>query len=289
MADNRASKLPAKDDGPIFPLFNRLPWELRQMIWKHALPRPIPQILVYGLSTFSKWDPKKNTWDATDGPPRVPIPPPTLLHATHESREFTLKHVSIREERHWGPSPYEWIRVVSRPFDRERDAIFIHNLHFKDFVKVYMATTPWAARHLVLDRRIYKTYYHPMPSLRFWGCSWVDFKSEAQKVCRSLRSIALAAPNSCDDFLALAAFPDGVETRYYHAVPDGKAMAGRNRMCERLAAEFRGIQGPDGVPWKVRVGGGRLCGADSGEDDEEILECWQVVLERLTASTMDQD
>lgn len=106
---------------------------------------------------------------------------------------------------------------------------------------------------------------------------------------RSLRSVALAAQANCDSLLVHGAFYDGVETRCYRAVPDGKAMARQNHMCERLAAEFRGLQGSDGVPWKVRVGSGRLCGTDGGEDDEEILECSQVVLERFTASTMAQN
>lgn len=285
MADKRASKLPAEDDGPVFPLFNRLPWELRHMIWKHALPRPIPQILVYESSTFSKWDPKKNTWDAT-GPPSLPIPPPALLHATKESREFALEHVSVRKDGLWGPNPHQRFRIVSRPFDREIDALFIHKLHFIAFVDVYMATTPWMARHLVLDDRIYKARRHPFSGA--WDSTWDNFKTAADGMGRDLRSIALAAPNDCDSILMVAAFPDWVVKEYYRAVPWRNGMMPRDRMCERLAAELRGRQRPDGVPREVRVGSGRLRGADEGEDDERILECSHVDLERLRVSNMKQ-
>lgn len=287
MADKRASKLPTKDDGPAFPLFNRLPWEIRHMIWEQALPRPIPRVLTYEFSTFPKWDPKTNTWDATDGPPRFPIPPPALLHATKESRDFALKHVSVREKIFWGPTPLEPSRVVSRPFDREIDALFVHRLHFNAFVEVYMATTPWLARHLVLDHRVYTT--RPNPFSGAWDGSWDDFMTAVDKVGRCLQSIAVVSPYNCDRVLSHAAFPDAVPKEYYGAVPDINAMKRRHYILERLAAEFRGRQGPDGVPREVRVGSKRLRGADGGEDDEEILECSQVVLKRFTASNMDQD
>lgn len=287
MADKRASNFPTRDDGLVFHFFNRLPWELRHMIWQHALPRPIPQVLVYESSTFSKWDLKTKTWDATDGPPSFPIPPPALLHATKESREFALKHVSVREEGLWGPDPRERFRIVSRPFDREIDGLFIHKLHFNAFVDVYMATTPWVARHLVLDNRIYRYRRHTFRGV--WNSRWDDFKTETDRMGRGLQSIALAAPNSCDMFLSLAAFPDPVAKEYYGAVPDSKTMKRRHYIFEGLAAEFRGRQGPDGLPREVRVGSERLCGADGGEDDEEILECSQVVLKRFTFSNMDQE
>lgn len=287
MADKRAPTLPSRDDCPVFRLFNSLPWELRQLIWEHALPRPIPQVLVYEPSTFSKWDPKMSAWDATDGPPRIPIPPPALLHATQESRKFALKHVSVREESHSGSSPHERRRTVSRPFDRETDVLFVHTSHFDTFVEVYMTTTPWAARHLVLHPWIFRTRPHPSSGVR--DSSWHKFKTATDRAGRGLRSIALAAPDSCDSLLCLGAFPDVVTKGYYRAVPDKNAITRRDRTGVRLAAEFRGRQGPDGVPREVRIGSGRLCGASIGEDDEEILECSQVVLEWFTASNMDRD
>lgn len=272
------------DDGPVFLLFNRLPWELRHKIWEHALPCPIRQVLVYNSRTFPKWDPRTGTWDATDGPPRVPIPPPALLHATQESRKFALKHVSVREESHWEPSPHERRRIVRRPFDPEMDALFIHSLHFNAFLEVYMATTPWAARHLVLDLWIFRTRPHPFSGVT--DSSWDKFKAAVDRVGRGLRSIALAAPGSGE----LRGLPaDVVAKGYYRAVPDKKPTSRQNRAGVRLAGELRGRQGPDGVPRKVRVGSGRLCGVDEWEGDEDILECSQVVLKRFTASSMYQD
>lgn len=287
MADKRALKLSTMDDGPVFLLFNRLPWELRHMIWKQALPRPIPQVLAYKSETFPKWDPKTNTWDATDGPPRVPIPPPALLHATQESRKFALEHVLVHEDKPFGLDSHRIHRVVSRPFDREKDALYIHPILLIDFIEVYMATTPWAARHLLFDGIIYTSCRRGFS--RFLNRSSDVFESADDRVGRGLRSVALVAPSSCDHLLTLEIMHVGAVKGYYRAVPDEEAMAQGNSKCERLAAAFRGRQGPNGVPWKAVVGSGRLCGADGGDDDEDILECSQVVLERFTASTMDQD
>lgn len=286
MADKGASELATEDNGHTFPLFNRLPWEIRHGIWEQALPSPTPQVLVYKPSTFSAWDPTTNTWDTTDGPPRVPIPPPALLHATHESRKFVLENVVVREERHNGLYPHKRHRVVSRPFDRETDALYIHRENFDAFMEVYMATTPWAARHLVFDILIYQIR-HRFPE--YWAYCWDDFDSAVDSLGCYLRSIALSALYRCDLLLSHEAIHDGVVKGYYRTVPDGVATAWREDYCERLAAEFRDHQGPNGALWKVRVGSGNLRGADGGEDDEELLECSQVVLKRFTASTMDQD
>ncbi|KAG6357600.1 hypothetical protein INS49_013477 [Diaporthe citri] len=76
---------------------------------------------------------------------------------------------------------------------------------------------------------------------------------------------------------------------HYRAMPYAEAMVRREGRIERLAAEFRGRQGPNGVPWKVRVSSRWLCGAGGGENDEEILECSQVLIQQFTASTMKED
>lgn len=257
------------------------------MIWKQALPRPIPQVLAYKSETFPKWDPKTKTWDATDGPPRVPIPPPALLHATQESRKFALEHVLVREDKPYGPNSHKIHRVVSRPFDREKDALYIHPILFGDFIKVYMATTPWAARNLLFDRMIYPRGRRALSG--FLNRSWDVFEPADDSVGRGLRSVALVAASNCEYLLTFEIMHVGAVKGYYRAVPDEEKMAHRQTMCERLAAEFRRRQGPNGVPWKAVVGSGRLCGVDGGDDDEETLECSQVVLERFTASTMDQN
>lgn len=284
MASTRSSSATTKDDGPVFPLFNRLPWEIRQMIWEQALPRPIPQVLTYKLSTFPKWDPNTNTWDATDGPPRVPIPPPALLHTTQESRKLALEHVIVRKEEHYGTNLYHRHYVVSRPFDRDTDSLFIYRCHFDDFIKVYMATTPWAARHLVFDLFIFCFLRSSVTSMR---CTWDDFESAADRACRGLRSLSLVNIGKWDIKQALDIFSSQAVKGYYRTVPDAEAMELWEGMGERLGAEFSRRQGPNGVPWNVRVGSGGSCSADGREDDEDVLECSQVVIQRFTASTME--
>jgi hypothetical protein len=152
MAHKRASKSHMAED-TAFPLFNRFPWEIRRMLWEQALPPPIPQVLIYKPTTFPRWDPETEKWDATDGPPTVPILPPLILHATQESRACASEHVLIRKAKNGRTRsvvPRAYHHIVSRPSNRDTGALFVHEAHFPCFMSVYMETTPSAARPLSL-------------------------------------------------------------------------------------------------------------------------------------------
>lgn len=196
MARRKAPKTNITDGDPVFPRFNLFPWEIRRMVWEQALPPPIPQALIYKPADFPRWDPKTETWDATDGPPTIPIPPPALLHTTEESRAFVLEHVLIRKvkkarTRCAAPSAYH--HIVSRPFNRDTDALFVHEEHFPAFLGEYMASTPWAARHLVFDADIF--YYGDQTHAPNVG--WFEFSPLADR-CRGLWSVALVELRRCD-------------------------------------------------------------------------------------------
>lgn len=287
MASKQASNLPTKDNGPCFAFFNHLPWELRRMVWEEALPPPIPQILIYKPTTFPRWNAKTNTWNATDGLPTIPIPPPALLHTTQESRAFALERVHIRKvkkapTRCTAPSAYH--HIVSRLFDRDADALFIHEEHFPAFVDIYMASTPQVARHLVFDADIFRE------RIWTWGpdIGWYNFMDREEERQSHVRSVAVVELRRCDSRLDAEAVGDRVARGYYRAVPDAEAVAWRERLDEDLAQDFRGWDGDgeDGISCKVVVGSAGLCGGGGGERAERVLECSQVLLQRVNGSTM---
>ncbi|KAL1882979.1 hypothetical protein Daus18300_000617 [Diaporthe australafricana] len=239
MARKQAPELATKAEDPAFPRFNRFPLEIRRMIWKQALPPPIPRILVYKLTTFSRWDPETKDWNATDGPPTVPIPPPALLHPTQESRAFALEHVRIRKAkkartRFVAPSAYHHI------------TLFVHKWHFPSFVDVYMATTPSAARHLVFDHDVYRAIARMDPFLWLGAShiSWDDF-SYATHRCRGLRSVALT---ELDRRLDAEAEGDREPRGYYRAVPGAEVVECMEGDVEGLGTELDGREGPDSIP-----------------------------------------
>ena len=76
----------------------------------------------------------------------------------------------------------------------------------------------------------------------------------------------------------------------HRAVPDAEAGAGREGLGESIGAEFRRRRNPEGVLWEVRVGCSRLCGTGAADDDDDdgLVEFSQVVLQRFTASTVEE-
>ena len=192
------------------------------MVWEQALPPPIPQVLIYKPTTFPGWDPETEKWDVTDGPPTVPILPPAILHATQESRACALEHVVLirkaKKARTRSVAPRAYHHIVSRPFNRDADALSVHEAHFPCFMSVYMETTPSAARHLVFDVDICNglgRYYD--------GPSWYDFPPVAARKCRGLRSVALAGLSRCDDRLHTEAEGDREPRGCYRVLPDAEA------------------------------------------------------------------
>lgn len=282
MARKRAPKSITENESPGFPRFNLLPWEIRHMIWTEALPAPIPQVLIYKSTTFPRWDPGTKDWDATDGPPTIPILPPAILHATQESRACALEQILVRKvkkarTRCVAPSAYH--HIVSRPFNRDMDALFVHEEHFPAFKDIYMNTTPSAARHLLFDVDI-----HDRDGWYYGDGIWYDLPAMASKKCRGLRSVAVVGLGRCDSRLDAEAVLEREPRGYYRAVPDAEAVAWQEGLGQALKDEFRGHKSSDGIPWKVKVGSDGLLGAaiEEEDDDEGILECSQVVLERLT-------
>lgn len=148
-----------------------------------------------------------------------------------------------------------------------------------------MATTPSAARHLVFDIDVYGVIggmdTYPRLWLGFPHIGWLHFRSAVDR-CHGLRSVALAELDRCDGRLDAEAEGDREPRGYYRAVPDAAAMARREGGAEELGAELSGAEGPDGTPWKVRVSSAGLCGAGGEEYDQRLLECSQVVLQRMT-------
>lgn len=259
------------------------------MVWEEALPPPIPQVLIYKPITFPRWNVKTNTWDATDGPPTIPIPPPALLQTTQESRAFALERVHICKvkkapTRCTAPSAYH--HIVSRPFDRDADALFIHERHFPAFVGGYMTCTPQMARHLVFDADIFHDRDWTSAPYSGWDRFWVRAKVHRGH----LRSVAVVELRRCDGRLDAEAMGDRAPRGYYRAVPDAEAAAWREGLDEELAEDFEEWEErDDGISCKVTVGSGGLCGGGGGERAEGVLECSQVLLQRVNASTIEQD
>lgn len=295
IARKRAPKSITENENSCFPRFNLFPWEIRHMIWAEALPAPIPQVLIYKPTTFPRWDPETKDWDPRDGPPTIPILPPAILHATQESRACALEHVLVRKAkkartRCVAPSAYH--HIVCRPFNRDTDALFVHKWHFPAFVEAYMATTPSAARHLIFDLDLYGVDGGMSPF--FWlGAShigWRDFTYQTDR-CHGLRSVALAKLTRCYGRLNAHAEGDGEPRGYYRAVPDPWAAAWFDGVGEELGADLSGAGGPGGTPWRFRVSSNRLCwaAAEEKDDDEGLLECSQVIVSRVTPSTVADD
>lgn len=262
---------------PAFSRFNNFPWEIRRMVWEEALSPTVPQVLTYKASTFPRWDHTANTWGADDGPPWIPIPPPALLHTNAEARAFALEHVRIRTEKKLptrSRAPNSYHRMVTRAFDRDIDALFVHETHFRAFMGVYMRRTPFAARHLIFDSDLFAPR-------RDWYDLWDHFVGEAAERCRGLRSVTLADLSRCAGALDARAFGDCTARGYYRIVTDVEAAGRYKRLGEELRQQFEGLMGPDGVPWKVEVRGASSCGTD----EEGILECSQVLVEGFTASS----
>lgn len=287
MASLEASKSSAENEGPAFSRFNQLPWEIRRMVWEHALPAPIPQVLIYKPTTFPKWNPKTKDWDATDGPPTIPILPPAILHATQESRDFALEHVVVRKSKKYrtrSVRPDVYHHIVSRPFNRDIDALFVHQVHFRAFTRVYMATTPWAARHLLFDDNIFD-----WDGFELGGGWFYDFPLVASKKCRSLRSASLVRLGRCDSRLDNRAKGDYEPRGCYRAVRDMMASDNRENLDCLLENHFQYHEDPNYVPPETKVGINWLCGAAGEGDDKGFLECSQVVLERLTDLNVPSD
>lgn len=281
-----APKVATTSDSPVFTLFNYLPWELRHVIWEQALPPSIPQVMIYKPATFPKWDPGTNTWDAIDGPPTVPIPPPTLLHTTHESRKFALKHVLIREVPKAptrSPAPTAFHRIVSRPFNRDTDAMFIHDRYFLDFVEMYKTTRPEAARHLIFHRITFQKRRVLSPLTL--TSPWHDFISVADGSSRGLRSVNWVRWGLLDFSLMNEALGEWEERSYYRGVPEMEISSYEWGVCTPIAAGFKSLRYSGGVRWRVRVGRGVPYGAHDEEDKEGVLDCSKVTIQRFTAST----
>lgn len=287
MASKEASKATTENEVPAFSRFNQLPWELRRMVWEQALPAPIPQVLIYKPTTFPKWDPKTNDWDATDGPPTIPILLPAILHATQESRAFALEHIIVRKSKKYrtrSVRPDVYHHIVSRPFKRDTDALFVHQVHFRAFTRVYMATTPWAARRLLFDDAVYDDGFALGDGVLY------DFPLAASQKCRDLRSVSLVRLGRCDSRLDNSAKGDYEPRGCYRAVPDLVAFEELEDLVWSLENQFLYHKDPDFVPWKLswktisamNWALGAACENDEEGLEEGLLECSQVVLERLT-------
>ena len=222
-------------------------------------------------------------------PPTVPIPPPALLHKIQESCAFALEHVLIRKvkkapTRSLAPSAYH--HIVSRPFNRDKDALFIHEAHFQDFVDTYMETTPSVARHLVFDVDIYhaRGYWYGEDTAR-----WPDFQIPAGEKWRGLRSVSFVGLGRCENRLHAEACGERESRGYYRAVADSEAVAWLEYLGQALKKGFECRRGPESLLREVKVVRGELCGSAGGDDDDGLLECSQVVLQRVTASTVADD
>jgi hypothetical protein len=120
--------------------------------------------------------------------------------------------------------------------------------------------------------------------------SWYYFPPVAAGRCHGLRSVALVGLSRCDDRLHTEAEGDREPRGCYRVLPDAEAVAWQENLGGALNGVFQTQARLHCMPWVVRVGSHGLCGATSGEDYEDrLLECSQVVLQRLTSSNRSSD
>ncbi|KAK4155917.1 hypothetical protein C8A00DRAFT_13089 [Chaetomidium leptoderma] len=111
---------------PVFLLFNKLPCELRQMIWHFALPDDNHEVLtLQNPRETVDWD---DDYGATEVAPPEPMTVemacPALMHACHESRDFVLNHSGTRFRTPSFSFSDDRFEVPFRPFRPELDTAF---------------------------------------------------------------------------------------------------------------------------------------------------------------------
>lgn len=237
-----------------------------------------PQVLIYDPKTFPAWNAKSGCWSEKDGPPSVAVGIPALLHVCRESRQFALEHVYIRrlkkkDTRKRNPDAYH--HIISRPFDVEKDQIFVHPTVSGPFFRRVVKNTPWLAQNLILSfAAIFDTaFWRREPRRRNvmrWRRCLLYFPQ--CKNLKSVRFIRTPPPDNDDDPYPVDQLMDGVNpSRDHHVVEAENMMPNVLLLCQ---FEFNDTYTPNGISWKELSLTGGL--------DKILLEFGFVNVERIT-------
>lgn len=196
-----------------FPQFIFLPIELRRMVYEQTMPPIVRQVLIYNPKKFPAWDARHGRWRKKDGPPTVPVKVPPILHVCKESRDFALEHVHICQEKKKGTRKRNadaYHHIVCRPFDVERDYIFVHHKYLVHFVKKVMKAIPWFIKRLIFmveDFLRADLWDEDLVGRRSRGTlgTWCDFIDAAQQ---------------CTDFTSMNMVQDQAHFTDYDAIVD---------------------------------------------------------------------
>ncbi|KAI1196451.1 hypothetical protein F5X97DRAFT_344557 [Nemania serpens] len=132
-------------------LFNRLPPELRQLVWKEAALTSMdnPELLILLPGWLSNGI---HSLDMLSPFPPVNTSFPSVMHVNREARQTALRHVDMAD---LGPYPWDKCLVPQRPFRPEIDILYAgHSMDpFRDFNQEEVLKV----QHLALDYGNYGT------------------------------------------------------------------------------------------------------------------------------------
>ncbi|KAK8042482.1 hypothetical protein PG994_012965 [Apiospora phragmitis] len=146
--------------------FNTIPPEIRQAIWKFALPDDEPEVCIM-------WPLRPAGFNKTVEPLVVDTAFPVLMHVCREARDFALSPHSGIAFRH---SKQAGHKVPYRRFRPEMDALYINRRNF-DYTLLAMAydwsgtdndAAYWPAlRHLAVEYSVFKKAWNWLPEFVF--------------------------------------------------------------------------------------------------------------------------
>ncbi|KAI1159371.1 hypothetical protein F5B18DRAFT_637098 [Nemania serpens] len=159
--------------------FNKLPPELRQLIWKEAVLTSMgnPEVLIL----LPRWiSTGIHSLDKSSKFPPVNTGFPAVMHVNREARQIALLHVDMAD---LGPYPWNKCPVPQRPFRPEIDTLFVTHTAdpFRDFCEEEVAKV----QHLALDY-----CYRDSKTLNSDSTSLV----QRMRALRTLRFVPMSVP-----------------------------------------------------------------------------------------------
>ncbi|KAF7545090.1 hypothetical protein G7Z17_g9434 [Cylindrodendrum hubeiense] len=118
-----------------FPQFDRLPPEIRRLIWDFTLPHDGPALCLYRWRWYAQFvDPygEINEFEGVDRRAFIEVPMPIALFVCREAREaanawIAARHLTMRfREETQGD-------ILVREWDRERDPVYVPRNKWEDF------------------------------------------------------------------------------------------------------------------------------------------------------------